>query len=325
MAGTPNIRNRTGWGRLRGAHAARASRPRFSTALIAVLLLVGLGLVVYPLVSSYLYDRAAADVVASYDESVSSAGHDEAERQFELARAYNESLEEADVVLTDPFDPSSVEEVAEPYESIMNLAGDGVIGHVEIPKIDVDLPIYHGTSSQVLEEGIGHMANTSFPAGDEGTHAVLTGHTGLPKARLFTDLVELEEGDIFYVHVLDRTFAYRVDQISIVEPSDSSQLRVVEGEDYVTLLTCYPYGVNSHRLLVRGERVPLEEAASDAQTGEAESIWDSQYFRAIALCLAVYVPITILAIVVLRRRRERTRPRGPRRAPGRRARAKRTP
>lgn len=305
MAGTPNIRNRTGWGRPRGAHAARASRPRFSTALIAALLLVGLGLVIYPLVSSCLYDRAAANVVASYDESVSSAGHDEAERQFELARAYNESLEEADVVLTDPFDPSSVEEVAEPYESIMNLAGDGVIGHVEIPKIDVDLPIYHGTSTQVLEEGVGHMANTSLPTGDEGTHTVLTGHTGLPKARLFTDLVELEEGDVFYVHVLDQTFAYRVDQISIVEPSGSSQLQVVEGKNYVTLLTCYPYGVNSHRLLVRGERIPLDEAEVAAQASGAASVWDSQYYRAIALCLAVYVPLTVIAVAVLRRRARR--------------------
>lgn len=305
MAGTPNIRNRTGRGRPRGAHAARASRPRFSTALIAALLLVGLGLVLYPLVSSYLYDRAAANVVASYDESVSSAGHDEAERQFELARAYNESLEEADVVLTDPFDPSSVEEATEPYESIMNLAGDGVIGHVEIPKIDVDLPIYHGTSSQVLEEGVGHMANTSLPTGDEGTHTVLTGHTGLPKARLFTDLVELEEGDVFYVHVLDQTFAYRVDQISIVEPSDSSQLQAVEGKNYVTLLTCYPYGVNSHRLLVRGERIPLDEAETAAQASGVASVWDSQYYRAIALCLAVYVPLTAIVVVLLRRRARR--------------------
>lgn len=305
MAGTPNIRDRAGRGRPRGAHAARAPRPRVSTVLVAALLLVGLGLVAYPLVSSSLYDRAAAGVVASYDETVSSAGRDEAERQLELAREYNESLERADVVLTDPFDPSAVEEASEPYDTIMNLAGDGVIGHVEIPRIGVDLPIYHGTSSQVLEEGVGHMANTSLPTGDEGTHAVLTGHTGLPRARLFTDLAELEEGDVFYVHVLDMTLAYRVDQISVVEPSDSSRLRVVEGRDYVTLLTCYPYGVNSHRLLVRGERVPLGEGEATAQAGEATSAWDSHYYRAIALCLAVYVPLTAVVVAVLRRRARR--------------------
>lgn len=302
MVDSSNMRKRSGREKPRGAHAARAPRPRLSTVLIVILLLLGLGLVVYPLVSSHLYDRSSSSVIASYDESVSSAGHDEAERQFELARAYNESLKKADVVLTDPFDPSTVEDVSESYESIMNVAGDGVIGHVEIPKIDVDLPIYHGTSSQVLEEGVGHMANTSLPTGDEGVHAVLTGHTGLPKARLFTDLVELEKGDIFYVHVLDQTFAYRVDQISIVEPSDSSQLQVVEGKNYVTLLTCYPYGVNSHRLLVRGERIPLDEAEATDQATEPMGMWDSQYYRAIMLCLAVYVPITALATAMVRRR-----------------------
>lgn len=172
------------------------------------------------------------------------------------------------------------------------------------------------------------MANSSLPTGEEGTHVVLTGHTGLPKAPLFTDLVELEEGDVFYLHVLDRTFAYRVDRISIVEPSDSSQLQVVEGEDYVTLLTCYPYGVNSHRLLVRGERIPLDEAKAGAQASEAGSVWGSQYYRAIAWCLAVYVPLTAIAIAVLRRRarrRDAGTPRAPRRAPGRHARPRHMP
>lgn len=306
----PDIRNRTGRGRPIGAHAARRPRPRITTVLIAVLLAAGLGLVAYPLVSSYLYDRGSEGVIDAYDEAVSSAGHDEAERQFELARAYNESLERADVTLTDPFDPSTVEDAPAPYDSIMNLDGDGVIGHVEIPKIDVDLPIYHGTSAQVLEKGVGHMSNTSLPTGDAGTHTVLTGHTGLPKARLFTDISELTEGDVFYVHVLDRTFAYRVDQISIVEPSDSSELQVVEGREYVTLLTCYPYGVNSHRLLVRGEGIPLDEAAAVEKEGGALGVWDSQYYRAIGLCLAVYVPLTVIAAAVLRRRaRLRDRPR----------------
>lgn len=299
-----------------GSHAADGGRPRHIAprsrrrggvrlVLLVALLVVGLGLMVYPMIASYMYEATSSRVVAEYDEATSSMSDGEIARQFQLAEDYNEELEQAHVTLTDPFDPSAIEEVSEPYSAIMNLAGDGVIGHVEIPKINVDLPIYHGTSSEVLEKGVGHMANSSLPTGKAGTHVVLTGHTGLSHSRMFTDLPELTEGDVFYLHVLGQTFAYKVVRTDIVEPHDSSLLETVEGKEYVTLLTCYPYGINSHRLLVRGERIPLDEAQQASQEQGTSSIWDAQYHRAILICVAAYVPLTVLVILVLRRRRRK--------------------
>ena len=136
----------------------------------------------------------------------------------------------------------------------LNLAGDGMMGYIEIPEIDIYLPIYHGVSEEVLSKGIGHMPNSAFPIGGEGNHAVLTGHTGLPSAKLFTDLTELEEGDRFYIHILDLVLCYTVDQIKVVLPNEGQDLSIVPGKDYCTLVTCTPYGINSHRLLVRGIR-----------------------------------------------------------------------
>lgn len=287
---------------------ARIKRNRKLRTMLPVvaLLLIGLCLIAYPMVGNWLYDQSSSQVVASYDESVSSMTNDEINRQFELANEYNESLRTASVILTDPFDPTQTGESVEPYDSIMNMAGDGIIGHISIPKIDVNLPIYHGTSAETLEKGIGHMSNTSFPTGEKGTHAVLTGHTGMTHARMFTDVSQLEIGDVFYISVLDRTFAYKVNQIDIVEPSDSSLLQIVDDKEYVTLLTCYPYGVNSHRLLVRGEGIPLEEAQEINQDQVVSSVWDSQYYRAIILCLMVYAPLTIGAILFLRHKNKKT-------------------
>lgn len=300
-------RGRRGGRAVRGRHFSpeASQRRRAPWLLAAALLAAGAFLLAYPLLSDYFYGLAATQVIAEYDSAASEASNEEVARQFELAQEYNEALKKAKVILTDPFDPTAIQDEAEDYDSIFNLSGDGIIGHVEIPKIGVDLPIYHGTSSSVLEEGVGHMSNSSLPTGEPGTHVVLTGHTGLTKARLFTDLTELEEGDVFYVKVLGRTMAYRVDQISVVEPSDISELQVVEGREYVTLLTCYPYGVNSHRLLVRGAGITISEAQEAEQVTSEASVWESQYVRAILLCLAVYVPLTVVAIVALRRRRDR--------------------
>lgn len=271
--------------------------------MVAALLLLGTGLVVYPLVGNWAYDRRAEQVVATYDEGVAALAGEDVEREFDAARRYNESLERADVVLTDPFDPSTVDDVPKTYDSIFDVSGDGVMAYLEIPRIEASVPVYHGTSGSVLQEGAGHMANTSIPTGDPGTHAVIAGHTGLPNAKIFTDLPQLEEGDVFYLHVMGRTLAYEVDQIAIVEPNDTSELGIVEGREYVTLLTCYPYGINSQRLLVRGTGVPYERASEVAAEPAEQSVWESEYLRAIALCLAVYVPLTVVAVVVVRRLR----------------------
>lgn len=299
--------------RLKTPSSAKTSS-KILTGLVIAVLILGVLLVCYPLVSDFFYERAASTIIAKYDEAVRQASEGDIERELARARGYNDALRESRVIPTRSFDRQRIEERSSSYESILNIAGDGVIGHVEVPKIGIDLPVYHGVSAEVLEEGIGHMPNTSFPIGEPGTHAVLTGHTGLIKARMFTDLPRLVVGDVFYVHVLNRVLAYKVDQINIVDPTDSSALGIVEDKEYVTLLTCYPYGVNSHRLLVRGEGISLEEAQKIDQERVPLSVWDSQYARALVICLLAYVPIGIGVVVFLKHRhrnriRERARAR----------------
>ena len=220
---------------------------------LALLLIVGgAGLFVYPRLQMVLADRSQTIAIGNYEEGVS--GYDEKwkERELEKARAYNNGLSE--VAFPDPFGHGGSLETAGEYEEIRN--GDrGMMGVLEIPCIEVELPIYHGIAEDVLQKGVGHISQTAFPVGGEGNHTVLSTHRGLPDARLFTDLDELEPGDAFYIRVLGNNLAYEVDQVEVVDPGDVSLLKPEEGKDYVTLLTCTPYGINSHRLLVRGSRV----------------------------------------------------------------------
>lgn len=278
---------------------------------IVLFFLAGIGAVLYPLVSNLLYEKNQSHVLAEYDQAVAQQEAQALERELEAAREYNRSLLESEAFLTDPFDPALVlDPTVEPYASLLNLEGDGIMGYVNIPKISVNLPIYHGTTTQVLEKGVGHLQNTSLPVGGESTHSVLTGHTGLAGKRLFTDLSQLEMGDVFYLHILGQTLAYQVTEIFIVEPDDTQHLVVEQGEDLVTLLTCHPYGLNTHRLLVRGSRIPYEEAVEQEQQEQAHpvvSVWEQEYRKSIVLCLAIYAPITLIIILVilLRRRKKR--------------------
>lgn len=196
----------------------------------------------YPVLSNWICEYTASVDIASYNAIVEEQDTSELDAMLEAAVEYNAALS----------GNSSSDSVAD-YEDLLTVTD--VIGYIEIPKLGVYLPIYHGVEDDVLQKGIGHMPETSLPVGGESTHAVLSGHTGLPAAKLFTDLDQMEEGDMFYIHVLNRILAYQVDQIKIVLPEETDDIRIVEGEDYVTLLTCTPYGVNSHRLLVRGTRV----------------------------------------------------------------------
>lgn len=217
----------------------------------------------YPAISNYLNQKNQSRVVQTYKETV--AAQDDALLAEEWAKAeeYNENL--AGDPVHDPFVPGSGYALPDNYLDVLNI--DGVMGRITIPKIGVDLPVYHGTEAETLEKGVGHMESTSLPIGGEYRHAVLTGHRGLPSAELFTRLDELEPGDQFYLHVLDATLAYQVDQILTVEPQELETLVAEPGQDYVTLVTCTPYGVNTHRLLVRGTRVPyVPEAEQSAQT-----------------------------------------------------------
>lgn len=221
--------------------------------IIALIFIVGLGVLSYPLLSSVvnnLNDRSKAYQTQSELETMPQK---EIDAYIAGAEKYNASLT-GTIVLTDPFDKAAYEQIGAHYEETLDIGG-GLMGYVDIPKINVYLPIYHGTSEEILSIGAGHLANTSMPIGGIGTHCVITGHSAYPSKTFFDYLTDLEEGDAFYLHVLDKTLKYRVNQIKVVLPDQVSDLFITEDKDYCTLVTCTPYSVNTHRLLVRGERV----------------------------------------------------------------------
>lgn len=220
--------------------------------LAGCIFLVGCALLAYPTVSQWWNARHQSNVVADYVSQVEDLNDETVEQELRRARAYNRDLTDV-VALTDPFKTEGTVDTTA-YETLLQATDDGVMGYIEIPEIHVLLPIYHGTSTEVLAKGVGHLPETSLPVGGESTHAVLAGHSGMSSARLFTDLPKLAEGDVFYIHVYDRTLTYTVDQIKTVTPTDTKDLTIVSGQDYVTLVTCVPVTVNSHRLLVRGTR-----------------------------------------------------------------------
>lgn len=275
--------------------------------LVLLILVIGIGMILYPIVSNLLYEKDRSLITTEYEQQAEKVETNEKEALLAEARQYNESLLKANIVLTDPFDPSVLEKQGtDPYMSLLNYAKDGIMGYVSIPVIDVELPIYHGTSSDVLEKGIGHLEQTSLPVGGTGTHCVLTGHTGLAGKRMLTDLPELIEGDVFYLHVFHEILAYKVVNIAVVEPNDTKLLYIDRTADKATLLTCYPYGVNSHRLLVTGERLEYEEALAQEQamSRTTEDIWQKQYVKGILLCLVIYIPLLIAGMWFIRKKRK---------------------
>ena len=229
-------------------------RRKTSILLALALLLVGLGVLSYPTLSDYVNRINGSFAIRALNDTLARAEPETIAAQRRLAEEYNAALGTGE---------------GTGYDAILDF-GNGIMGRIQIPKIGVDLPIYHGTSSLVLEKGVGHMPGTAFPIGGSGSHAVLTGHTGLPTAELFTDLTKLEVGDRFCIHILREILVYRVDQIRVVLPAEAEALSAVPGEDHCTLVTCTPYGINSHRLLVRGirEAVAAEEASQVLQAGE---------------------------------------------------------
>ena len=222
-----------------------------------IFIILGVGIFLYPSISNYLAEKNHIDIIRNYDNLIVKINEEKINEEKEKARIYNENLSGDPV--HDPFVIGSGYALPENYKEVLNVSDDGVMGYVEIPKISVYLPIYHGTSDEVLEKGVGHIQNTSVPIGGNSTHSILTGHTGLPNAELFTRLDELGIGDIFYIHVLDDVLTYKVFETKVILPDKIDELRILNGKDYVTLVTCTPYGVNSHRLLVKAERVEYEE------------------------------------------------------------------
>ena len=278
-------------------------KKRTTTIIFAILFLAGLSLLLYPFIANEWNNYRQKRLMSNYEEVVAekeAAGEIDYEAEWEKARAYNDALLPS--ILPDSFAVAEASDEDEEYMSALNLAGDGIMGSVEIPKIDITLPIFHTTEEDVLGQAAGHLEGSSLPVGGESTHAVISAHRGLPSAALFTDLDKLEEGDHFLIHVLDDTLCYEVDQITVVEPEETDTLAVVEGEDLVTLLTCTPYGVNSHRLLVRGHRVPYVPEEVETESTSGISLHTSYL-----LWVAVGLAVTGAVVAVLYRREKKLR------------------
>ena len=263
-------------------------RKHLSTILLILIFLVGLSLLLYPTVSDYWNSLHQSRAIAQYAEQVANLDNDVYEQLWADADAYNRTLPgmAQRYVLTD--------EEREAYKQLLDPSGTGVMGYVEIPEISCSLPIYHGTDEAVLQIAIGHIEGSSLPVGGESTHCVLSGHRGLPSAKLFTDLDKLDTGDTFILRVLDETLTYEVDRILIVEPYELSALEIEEGRDYCTLVTCTPYGVNTHRLLVRGHRVENQEEATAVRVTA-----DAMQIDPVIVAPLVAVPLLLLLLVVL--------------------------
>lgn len=275
---------------------------KWKNSILLLLFLIGLGLILYPAVSSKAEDWNHSKAIAEYRSQVAAHQAQLAQKK-EAARAYNSQLAQSAAKI----------DGQEPTQSYSHLlAFQDVMGYLEIPEIGVNLPIYHGTSDLVLEMGVGHLESSSLPVGGEGTHAVLMGHRGLPSSTLFNKLPKLREGALFYIHMLDETLAYEVDQIKVIEPDHLEDLQIVPGKDYVTLMTCTPYMINSHRLLVRGHRIAtptpeegaaaVPDAAAPAQAGQSgQNAW----LWALAALLTVSLPALCILLAAVKKRKRK--------------------
>lgn len=266
----------------------KKKKNNITTVLLVVLLLAGLSLLLYPTVSDYWNSFRQSKAISNYAEKVAALDEDEYNRILSAAQSYNNKLAKGD-------QKTSVDNKTE-YEELLNVSGLGIMGYIEIPQISCSLPIYHGTEDSVLQIAIGHIEWSSLPVGGKDTHCVLSGHRGLPSAKLFSNLDELQTGDIFMLRVLDEVLTYEVDQIRIVEPQETEDLYVVSGEDYCTLVTCTPYGINTHRLLVRGHRIEnVEESVNIRITADATQIEPMLVapFAAIPLLLVLVIFLVI--------------------------------
>ena len=279
---------------------------------LGLLFLIGLSILLYPMVSDAWNRYRDSLLISDYSSSVSSDENAEKiDSMWKAAQEYNEQIKQESVPdafsvrdgqtdstyesLEDPFEAGIKQENTE-YESLLNMGGNGVMGYVEIPVIDVSIPIYHYTTDESLEKGAGHLFGSSLPVGGKSTHCILSAHRGLPSAKLFTDLNLVEEGDVFYLHVLGKTLAYEVDQILTVLPEQTESLGITDGDDYVTLVTCTPYAVNTHRLLVRGHRVPMKAAKAVQKTEKKVTGITNPTLPMLALCVVIGIVIAVILV-----------------------------
>lgn len=268
-------------------------RKKIPDALLVCVFLLGLAVLCYPAVSNYYNALIQSRAISSYDSAVAHMKPEDFDALWEAVDQYNAEIASRGIY----FKLSQEEQLR--YEQLLNVTGTGMMGYITIPKLRVELPIYHGVSDGVLQIASGHIPGTSLPAGGESTHVALSGHRGLPSSKLFTDLDQLTEGDSFAVHVLDRTLSYQVDQIRTVEPQEVQDLEITPGQDYVTLVTCTPYAINTHRLLVRGHRVPY----LDADYVQSDAVRIDPVLVATAVTVPIF--IAVFAYVMVRSRRQR--------------------
>ena len=282
---------------------------------IILIFIAGVGVMSYPLVSSVINNIDSRNHVEEYTKTTKQMSSEETLEMFEQAEEYNHSLTN-NVIITDPFDKEAYEKIGANYEKTLNVDGNGLVGYIDIPKINVYLPIYHGTTEDILAKGAGHLQNTSLPIGGESTHSVISAHTAYPGETFFDYLTDMEEGDEFFVHVLVRVLKYEVDSIKVVLPEKTDDLRVVKGEDYVTLLTCTPYSVNTHRLLVRGKRVEYDDSKYITTGASAASFGDDgifflgykiPYLAAALIVIGFIAIVVIIVIICLRRSKKKKR------------------
>lgn len=273
----------------------KGKNDRISTMILIFVLILGLSLLLYPSFSNYWNSFFQSRAIADYADVVSEINRDEYNQMISQAKAYNETLREKG----NRWILSEEEEKA--YRKILDVSGTGVMGYIDIPSIDVKLPIYHGVDEDVLQIAIGHLPGSSFPVGGLGTHVVVSGHRGLPSAKLFTDLDQLTKGDLFVMQILDETLTYEVDQIRIVLPNEMEELKINEEQDYCTLITCTPYAINTHRMLVRGHRVDNVEDISIRITADAMQI-DA---KIVAPVIAIPILGILLLIVLVKHRQRR--------------------
>lgn len=279
-------------------------RKKVTTIIICILFLSGLSLLLYPFIANQWNNHRQKKLISRYEEVVSQKESGEEidyEAEWAKAKAYNDALLPS--ILPDSFAVAEASGEDKRYMSCLNIADDGMMGMVEIPKININLPLYHTTEKSVLEKAVGHLEGSSLPAGGENTHSVVSAHRGLPSATLFTDLDKMEEGDHFLMHILDDILCYEVDQITVVKPDETESLAVVEGEDLVTLLTCTPYGVNTDRLLVRGHRVPYVPEEIE----KAPALGGTSLHTNYLLWVIVGLAVTTVFILILHRREVKLR------------------
>lgn len=268
--------------------------------LAVIVFLAAMGFTAYPIISSKVNAKYASEIQTTYEEVLQEADNSDLIEAKEKAIAYNNSITPGASV-EDAYSQEALLTATRDYEGLLNIAGDGIMGYVKIPKIGVQLPIYHGTDNDSLERGIGHLLGSSLPVGGDSTHTILTAHSGMASQKMFSDLPQLTIGDVFYLRILGETLAYQVDQINTVLPHDTTFLGIEQGEDLATLVTCTPFGVNTHRLLVRGERIPYEEAEIIVETTQeevTESTWEQHYLKGVIMGLICVLIIVIIAVVI---------------------------